>query len=181
MINTQANSALASAEKKGVPGFSQRLDSIFDLAGTPSDSRLSWGAKRWNVAPNTVRNWLTLDTPPQHFSTLDLVVADLLQMMNSRVDKTAVIGWLYAGGTNPFDSNQQVIPSNISLLQQIQIFNSIYPIAKEFDIDLNNFTESKVNKIIKTAFLYCQENALKIEIVEKEVIINFILDSLASS
>lgn len=144
-------------KKGGVPGFSKRLNFIFDLAGAPAETRLSWGAKKWAVVPNTVKNWVKGDIPPQNFGTLELVVNDLLNIIQSNIDKTAVIGWLYAGGKNPFLTGSTSTASNdltsINHFLQMKIFNKLYEIAKERGVDINLVDESKVNWVINSAYL----------------------------
>ncbi|RYY74583.1 MAG: hypothetical protein EOO52_13545 [Gammaproteobacteria bacterium] len=142
-----------SNEVKGVPGFSARLDKLFDYAGVPSDTRLSWGAKRWGVVPNTVRNWIKLDTPPANHSTLLLVLSDLLQMFNCSVDKTLVVGWLYAGGKNPFEVGNGLNSPPINHILQIKIFNRAYTQCSKIGVDLNSVSEAVVNDLINSAYL----------------------------
>jgi len=103
----------------GVPGFSDRLNEIFDLAGAPVDSRLSWGAAKWNVVPNTVRNWLRLDTPPQQYLMLDRVVSDLLSLFENSVNRASVIGWLFAGGSNSFAPHEI---TNLDKIEYVDLF-----------------------------------------------------------
>lgn len=153
------SSPIVLTDKKGVPGFSQRLNYLFDLAGTPSDTRLTWGAKRWSVVPNTVRNWIKLDTPPQNYSTLDFVVSDLLKMANVLIDKTSIIGWLYAGGTNPFETKPLAQMPTIDVMTQIKIFNLAFSLSAEKGIDLNSMPEQSVNEIINIAYSHLVENS----------------------
>lgn len=166
-------STTPNTEKKGVPGFSERLNFVFDLADAPSDTRLSWGAKRWSVVPNTVKNWVKGDIPPQHFATLELVVNDLLEMIKSNVDKTAVIGWLYAGGQNPFDVKSRNTYQNelppINHMLQMKIFNKLYELGLEKNLDVNKVEEQKINRIINSVYfkiIYKRETEPEFDVLD---------------
>jgi hypothetical protein len=151
----ESTTVVSSLDKKGVPGFSLRLNYLFDLACAPSETRLSWGAKKWNVVPNTVRNWIKCDIPPQSFATLDAVVAELLNDIGSKVDKTSVLGWLFAGGANPFETcltrkTNDAVPINHIL--QLKIFNKLYEVGRNMGVNINALDEAKINDIISAAY-----------------------------
>lgn len=155
--------------KKGVPGFSDRLNQLFDKAGAPTDTRLSWGSKKWSVVPNTIKNWLHHNIPPQQFATLEEVVGDLLKLMNSKTDRSAVIGWLYAGGKNPFDRADASSPAAVNHVLQLKIYNALYEASRLKGIDLNNVSEKEVNQTISAIYQHLEtrrEKGLTSDIME---------------
>lgn len=174
MVNMTKTSQelIQTPDKKGVPGFSQRLNILFDKAGAPIETRLTWGSKRWQVAPNTVRNWIRLDIPPQSFATLENVVSDLLNQSISKTDKSSVIGWLYAGGKNPFDKKEEASVSDqqpINHMLQFQIYNALFKACQDKGIDLNNADPEKVYQIILAIYLHLETqraSGLSINIID---------------
>lgn len=142
---------------KGVPGFSSRLNYLFDLAGAPRDTRLSWGSAKWGCVANTIGNWIKKDAPPQRFTTLQTVVNDLLDEIPEKYDANQIIGWLYTGANSPFEANEPRQPyPQIDHVLQVKIFNRLYQLCLFYDIDLDKVDSAETNRAISTLYWYLQ-------------------------
>lgn len=142
----------------GVPGFSKRLNYLFDLAGAPKDVRLTWGSERWNCVPNTIGNWLKRDIVPKKFTVLQVVVNDLLNSIPGRYDINLVIAWLYTGTNNPFETKGDNHFDQIDHLLQIKIFNKIYEMCMFQNIDFEGVDCVARNRVISMVYYYVYFN-----------------------
>jgi hypothetical protein len=138
------------AETKGVPGFGKRLNTLFDMANAPKDTRLTWGATRWNCAPNSVRNWIVKDLPPQKFTSLLAIVEDLLSFVPGKYDVNKVTGWLYTGANDPFNTAPEVIDHVL----QAKIYNRFYQMALYTGHELDDMPQDKLNAMISGVYWY---------------------------
>lgn len=166
-----------SLDKKGVPGFSLRLGQVFDRAGAPDKTRLSWGAKRWNVVPNTIGNWLKYDIAPSNHGTLMVVLNDLIELSGEKVDVNEVVGWLYSGGANPFNKTQQS-SQPIDHMLQIRIFNILTAACKLKNWDVNRLPLNLVNTLINDAYI---EFSNSTHSLKNEEVTTFLMHRLSSS
>jgi hypothetical protein len=139
-----------SETTKGVPGFGQRLGILFDMANAPKDTRLTWGANRWKCAPNSVRNWLVKDLPPQKFTGLLAIVEDLLSFVPGKYDVNRVTGWLYTGTNNPFIDSSEATDH----ILQAKIYNRFYQMALFTGHELDSLPQDKLNKMISVIYWY---------------------------
>lgn len=170
---------------KGVPGFSKRFNELFDMAGAPKDTRLAWGAAKWGCAPNTIGNWIKKDSPPQRYTTLQSVVADLLLLIQGRYDANEVIGWLYTGTANPFVEKQTSTNMEpINHVLQVKIFNRLYQMCIFKDFDLDEVDINRTNKIISVIYWYLhfrQKAGLSADVKDAGFIMKTFVASLAES
>lgn len=170
---------------KGVPGFSLRLNTLFDMAGAPKDTRLAWGSARWNRAPNTIGNWIKKDSPPQRYTTLQAVVADLLNLIPGRYDSHQVIGWLYTGSANPFSTTTTFTGSEpINHLLQVKIFNRLYQTCLFKEIDFDAIDSNITNRMISVIYWYLslrRKAGFSDDVKEANFLMKLFIDNLANS
>lgn len=148
-----ATEAKNSKDGNGIPGFSGRLNYLFDLAGAPRDTRQTWGSQKWKCVPNTVARWLKEDCPPK-FSMLSEVVTDLLLLVPGRYDKTTTLAWLYTGQPNPFDVNHTSLSEPIDHVLQAKIYNRLYQMCDYVGENLDELPQENVNKLVSSVYWY---------------------------
>ena len=73
-----------------VEGFSQRFNVLLDRARFPKPNRITVGAKRFDVVPNTFKAWCTGDKIPGTHTDLLRIVDELLRDMPGRYNPRAV-------------------------------------------------------------------------------------------
>ena len=87
-----------SAAGNVVEGFSQRFNVLLDRARFPKQNRITIGAKRFDVVPNTFKAWCTADKIPGAHTDLVRIVDELLREVPGRYNSRAVVAWLLWGG-----------------------------------------------------------------------------------
>lgn len=127
-----------------VEGFSQRFNVLMDLAGVPSQNRVTVGARRFRVVHNTFKAWCMADRIPGTHAALLELVEELLKDVPGRHNPKAVVAWLLAGDAvpNPFGDDTDA-------LALVELYLQISKVAQQKGIDLNGLPRETRNLILK--------------------------------
>ncbi len=139
-----ATKAVADANK--VKGFSERFNVLLDRSDAPKKNRVSYGAKRFDVAHNTFKGWCVEDTIPRRHAFLVTVVADLLQDITGSFNVHSVVAWLLAGDAvpNPFEAEGDA-------LELVEIFLEVSAIARKNGIEFDRLPREARQLILNKA------------------------------
>ena len=127
-----------------VEGFSERFSLLMDRAGIPRKNRVSYGAKRFNVAINTFKNWCVADKLPGTISVLVDIVEELLKDVPGRANPKAVVAWLLAGDAVPHP-----FADDTDALATVELYLQIADIARRERIDFRTLPRGVQNQILK--------------------------------
>ena len=134
-----------SSNANVVDGFSKRFNYLLDRARFPKKNRMTLGAQRFDVVPNTFGSWMKDDRIPGKHSTLLDVTKDLLSDIPGRYNTKAVAAWLLAGDAvpNPFEGDSS------DTLALVDLYLQVSEIAKREGIDFNKLPRDVRNLILK--------------------------------
>jgi hypothetical protein len=151
MRETEAKS---SAAGNVVEGFSQRFNLVLDRARFPKQNRITVGAKRFDVVPNTFKAWCTADKIPGTHSDLLRITSELLREMPGRYNARAVVAWLLAGDAvpNPFGDDTDA-------LLLVELYLKLSDIAKHEGMDFDKLPRNVRNLILKRVRALLPPNA----------------------
>lgn len=127
-----------------VKGFSDRFNALLDRAGFPKQNRLTVGAKRFGIVPNTFRSWCVQDKIPQTHSDLVGIVEKLLKDVPGRYNARAVVAWLLAGDAVPHPFTDEA-----DALLLVELYFRIREIAKSEKIEFEKLPRDVRNLILK--------------------------------
>lgn len=118
---------------KAIEGFSRRFNELLDMAKSPTRGRITWGAEKFGVRPNTFSNWLQKDEPPRLYNTLIEVSRILLEDIPGDYDAKAVAAWLQNGASvpNPFEEY------DIDFVAKGDIYLLLMEMANQRDLNLD--------------------------------------------
>ena len=127
-----------------VEGFSQRFNVLLDRARFPKPNRITVGAKRFDVVPNTFKAWCTGDKIPGTHTDLLRIVDELLRDMPGRYNPRAVAAWLLAGDAvpNPFGDDTDA-------LLLVELYLKLSDIAKHEGMDFDKLPRNVRNLILR--------------------------------
>ena len=129
-----------------VGGFSERFNYLLDRARFPKKNRMTLGAERFDVVPNTFGSWMKDDKiPGKHSTLLEITQSLLREIPGSRYNAKAVVAWLLAGDAvpNPFDGD------STDTLTLVDLYLQISEIAKHDGIDFSRLPRGVQNVILK--------------------------------
>lgn len=128
-----------------VEGFSDRFNFLLDRARWPKQNRMSLGARRFNVVPNTFKHWLVSNRIPGTHAALIEITEQILADVPGRYNPKAVVAWLLAGDAvpNPFGDD------NSDAIQLVNLYLQISEIAKSEGVDFNALPREVRNLILK--------------------------------
>ena len=133
-------------DSNAVEGFSSRFNELLDHSGVPKKNRVSYGAKRFDVAHNTFKGWCTGDKTPKTYKVLLAIVSDLLEGVSGIHNDHAVTAWLLAG-----DAVQSPFTENVKTLELIEIFLEVVALAKKKSIEFDSLTREARELILERA------------------------------
>jgi hypothetical protein len=144
----------ASALGNVVEGFSQRFNFLLDRARVPKQNRITVGAKRFDVVPNTFKAWCTADKIPGAHGDLVRIVDELLRDMPGRYNPRAVVAWLLAGDAvpNPFGDDTDA-------LLLVELYLKLSDIAKHEGMDFDKLPRNVRNLILRRVRAMLPANA----------------------
>jgi hypothetical protein len=127
-----------------VDGFSERFNALLDRARFPKQNRITVGAKRFDVVPNTFKAWCTADKIPGTHTDLLRIVDELLREVPGRYNARAVAAWLLAGDAvpNPFGDDTDA-------LLLVELYLKLSDIAKHEGMDFGRLPRSVRNLILR--------------------------------
>lgn len=133
-----------AANANVVDGFSKRLHQLMDRAGVPSRNRIIVGSRRFDVVPNTFKNWCEKDKIPGKHTLLIQIVDALLEDVPGRHNSKAVAAWLLAGDAvpNPFDDRTDS-------LSVVELYFQISDIAKSEGLEFDSLPRPVRNLILR--------------------------------
>lgn len=140
----ESGSKQTSAPGNVVEGFSKRFNILLDRSGFPKQNRMSAGAKRFQVVPNTFKSWITADRIPGTHALLLEIVEALLKEIGGRLNAKAVVAWLLAGDAVP-----NPLGDETDALAVVEIYLQITKIAKREGVDFE-LLPRKVQNLILT-------------------------------
>lgn len=126
-----------------VEGFSKRFNILLDRAGFPRQNRMSAGAKRFDVVPNTFKSWITADRIPGTHALLVEIVEALLKEIGGRHNARAVVAWLLAGDAVP-----NPLGDETDALAVVELYLQIIKIAKREGVDFELLPRRVQNLIL---------------------------------
>ena len=127
-----------------VEGFSERFNLLLDRARFPKQNRITIGAKRFDVVPNTFKAWCTADKIPGAHTDLLRIVDELLREVPGRYNSRAVVAWLLAGDAvpNPFGDDTDA-------LLLVELYLKLSDIAKHEGMDFDKLPRNVRNLILR--------------------------------
>ena len=152
MGETQVKPSTAS---NVVEGFSRRFNFLLDRARLPQQNRITIGAKRFDVVPNTFKAWCTADRIPGAHTDLVRIVDELLREIPGRYNSRAVVAWLLAGDAvpNPFGDDTDA-------LLLVELYLKLSDIAKHEGMDFDKLPRNVRNLILRRVRAMLPANAI---------------------
>lgn len=142
MVDSASKQAAATGNV--VEGFSKRFNILLDRAGFPRQTRMTAGAKRFDVVPNTFKSWITADRIPGTHALLLEIVETLLKEIGGRHNAKAVVAWLLAGDAVP-----NPLGDETDALAVVELYLQITKISKRAGVDFE-LLPRKVQNLILT-------------------------------
>lgn len=141
-----AESESRAAAANVVDGFSKRFNYLMDRARFPKENRISEGARRFDVVPNTFKNWCVANKIPGNYSVLVQVVRELLREIPGTYNHKAVVAWLLAGDAvpNPFADDTDA-------LALVQLYLQIRDVAEREGMEFDKLPRDVRNVILRRA------------------------------
>ena len=141
---------MAEADSKSstanvVDGFSKRFNFLLDRARFPKKNRMTLGAERFEVVPNTFGSWMKDDKIPGTHSKLLDVTKSLLSDIPGRYNAKAVVAWLLAGDAvpNPFEGDAS------DTLALVDLYLQVSEIARREGLNFDKLPRDVRNLILK--------------------------------
>lgn len=128
-----------------VEGFSKRFNVLLDRARFPKKNRMTHGAKRFGVVPNTFGSWMNDDKIPRHGTLLEVAADALRDIPEGRYNTKAVVAWLLYGDAvpNPFEGE------STDTLALVDLYLQISDVAKAEGLDFSKLPKDVRNLILK--------------------------------
>lgn len=145
----------ASVTSNVVEGFSQRFNVLLDRARFPKQNRITVGAKRFDVVPNTFKAWYSGDKIPGTHADLVRIAEELLRDVPGRYNSRAVVAWLLAGDAvpNPFGDDTDA-------LLLVELYLKLSDIAKHEGMDFDQLPRNVRNLILRRVRAMLPANAV---------------------
>jgi hypothetical protein len=142
-----------------VEGFSERFNFILDRARWPKQNRMTIGAKRFAVAPNTFKHWMVSNRIPCPHASLVEVAEQISADIPGKYDARAVVGWLLGGDAvpNPFRED------NTDNLKTVSAYLEIKEIANNEGINYDALPYDARLRILNKALELCGSGVARIE------------------
>jgi hypothetical protein len=142
---SMAEAGSKSSTANVVDGFSKRFNFLLDRARFPKKNRMTLGAQRFEVVPNTFGSWMKDDRIPGKHSTLLDITKALLTDIPGRYNTKAVVAWLLAGDAvpNPFEGDAS------DTLALVDLYLQVSEIAKREGLVFDKLPRDVRNLILK--------------------------------
>ena len=153
-----------------------------DRAAVPRENRITVGARRFDVVPNTFINWCEKDKIPGKHALLVQIVDALLKDVPARHDTHAVVAWLLTGDAvpNPFHDESDA-------LRVVELYFQISDLARREGVDFDGMPREVRNLILRrvNAWLLQQPRAadkpLALDDSARSIVLGMIETALARS
>jgi hypothetical protein len=138
-----------------VEGFSDRFNFLLDRARWPKQNRMTIGAKRFAVAPNTFKHWMVSNRLPCPHASLVEIAEQISAEIPGKYDAKAVVCWLLAGDAvpNPFRED------NTDNLKTVSAYLEIKEIANNEGINYDALPYKTRLVILNKALEMCGPGA----------------------
>ena len=140
---TRTRNKVERQDPNVVDGFSERFNHLLDRANFPRQNRVAYGARRFDVAHNTFKNWCEKDKIPGRHALLLQIVEELLSDVAGQHNSRAVVGWLVAGDAvpNPIERDDDAI-------WLVELYFAISDLSKKEGLNFEELPRAVRNMIL---------------------------------